>query len=71
MKQMSDSKMDMKRAEPDSNSYFPEESHSRALPKSSEIRGFKYPDKEEMIHRDQQSAINAASKNLPKEGFRH
>lgn len=71
MKPMSDRKMEMRRGEPDSDSYFPESAQMRVLPKASEVKGFKYPDTDEAIHSDQQSAVRDTSSNLPKAGFRH
>ena len=71
MKQMSDRKMDMNRGEPDSDGYFPESAHHKKLARAGEIKGFKYPDTEEAIHRDQESMVKETSKNMPKPEFRH
>ena len=71
MKPMSDRKMDMRRGEPDSDAFFPEEPHMSVLPKNSDIRDMKYPDTEEMIHKDQQGAVKDANAARMKEGFRH
>lgn len=69
MKPMSDRKMDMSRGEPES--FFPDQAHKRALPRSGEIKGFKYPDTDQAIHRDQEQFVKATSSNLPKPDFRH
>lgn len=71
MKPMSDRKMDMKSGQPNSEGFFPENAQMKALPRASEIKGFKYPDVEEMIHSDQQQGVKSTSNNLPKAGFRH
>ncbi len=71
MKPMSDRKMDMKRGEVKSEPYFPEAPEHRALARSGEIRGFKYPDTEQDVHRDQEQFVRETSSNLPKPDFRH
>lgn len=71
MKSMNDKKMDMKRGEVDSEAFFPESAHHKKLPKAGEVKGFKYPDTEEAIHRDQQQFVKETSSNMPKSGFRH
>lgn len=71
MKPMSDRKMDMRRGEPDSDGYFPENAEMRVLPKVGDIKGFKYPDTDEAVHRDQEEGVKDTSRNLPKSGFRH
>ena len=69
MKQMSDRKMDMRRGEPES--FFPDGAERKSMPRAGEIKGFKYPDTEEAIHRDQESSVKSTSKNMPKPEFRH
>lgn len=71
MKQLSDRKMDMKRGNPESSGFFPEEPHRHVMARAGEIKGFKYPDTEEAIHRDQNSMVKDTSKNMPKPEFRH
>lgn len=71
MKSMSDKKMDMKPAKPHSAEFFPEESHAKVLGRAGEIKGFKYPDTEELALRDQKEFVSNTSKNMPKTGFRH
>lgn len=71
MKPMSDRKMDMRKGKPDSDGFFPEEAEMRALPKVGEIKGFKYPDTDEAVHRDSEQGVKETSKNMPKTGFRH
>lgn len=71
MKAMSDRKMDMSRGEPDSDTYFPESPHKRALPKAGEIRGIDYPDTDQQIHSEQNQAVKASNAAKQKEGFRH
>ena len=61
----------MKRGEPDSDGFFPEEPQRHVMAKVGEIRGFKYPDTEEAIHRDQEQMVRETSKNMPKPEFRH
>ena len=69
MKSMSDRKMDMVKGE--GESFFPEQAHHKILPRAGEIKGFKYPDTEEALHRDQQQFVKATSGNMPKPEFRH
>lgn len=69
MKPMSERKMDMKKGEPES--FFPDSPERKGMPRAGEIKGFKYPDTEEAIHRDQQSSVSSTSKNMPKPEFRH
>ena len=71
MKPMSDREMDMRRGEPESDAFFPEEPHMRVLPKNSDIRDMKYPDTDEEIHMDQQEAVRDADRARMKEGFRY
>jgi hypothetical protein len=71
MKSMHDRKMDMKRGEPKSDRFFPEEAEMHVMKRAGEIKGFKYPDFEEAIHRDQEQAVDATSRNMPKPEFRH
>ena len=71
MKPMSERKMDMSRGEPDSDGYFPEAPHMRKLAKVGEIKGFKYPDTEEMVKEGSEQGVRETSKNMPKTGFRH
>lgn len=71
MKPMNDRKMDMKRGEVDSDGYFPETAHHKKMPRAGEIKESKYPDTEEMIHRDQQAFVSKTSKSMPKPEFRH
>lgn len=69
MKPMTDRKMDMSRGEPES--FFPDMAHKKAMPRAGEVKGFKYPDTEEAIHRDQQEAVRDTTASLPKPNFRH
>lgn len=69
MKPMSDRKMDMRKGQPES--FFPDSAEKKAMPRAGEIKGFKYPDTEEAIARDQKSQVAATSKNMPKPDFRH
>lgn len=69
MKPMSDRKMDMRKGEPES--FFPDGAERKPMPRAGEIKGFKYPDTEEAIHRDQMSSVGNVSKSLPKPEFRH
>lgn len=71
MKNMSDRKMDMRKGMPDSDGFFPESPEMKAMPRAGEIKRFKYPDTEEMIHAQQQQFVSATSKNMPKSEFRH
>lgn len=71
MKPMHDRKMDMKPGKPDSEAFFPEEAHNKALPRAGEIGTPKYPDTEEEIHRDQESFIKDANKAKARPDFRH
>lgn len=71
MKSMNDRKMDMKRGEPESESFFPEAPHYKMMARASDIRKMKYPDTEEQIHSDQEGMIRSVSSSLPKAGFRH
>ena len=69
MKPMTERNMDMKKGQPES--FFPDGAERKAMPRAGEIKGFKYPDTEEAIHRDQQSEVTATSRSLPKPDFRH
>jgi len=71
MKPMSERKMDMGKGGPDSDGYFPEEAHHKKLARPGEIKGFKYPDTQELAHRDQEEFVKDTSKNMPKPGYRH
>lgn len=71
MKPMSERKMDMRPGKPNSDGYFPEEAHRKELKRAGEIRGFKYPDTEEALIRDQDQGVRETSANMPKPGFRH
>lgn len=71
MKPMSERKMDMSRGEPDTDGFFPDSPHKRALPRAGEIRGIDYPDTDEAIHGDQEQAIRETNAARQKEGFRH
>jgi hypothetical protein len=71
MKPINERKMDMNRGEVDSEAFFPEAPHHKKLGRAGEIRGFKYPDTEEAVMRDQTQAVSNTSKNMPKPEFRH
>ncbi len=72
MKPMSERKMDMNKGEVDSEAYFPEAPHHKKMPRAGQIKmNGKYPDTEERVHADQEQFVSAASKNMPKAGFRH
>ncbi|CAB4126540.1 hypothetical protein UFOVP80_30 [uncultured Caudovirales phage] len=71
MKPMTEKKMDMKKGEPDSEGFFPEMPHTHKMNRPGEIKGFKYPDTEEAVHRDQEQFVKETSANMPKTGFRH
>ena len=71
MKPMNEKKMDMRPGKPMSDGFFPEEAHTKALGRPGDIKGFKYPDTEEAIYRDQESFVKDTSKNMPKSEFRH
>lgn len=71
MKPMSERKMDMNRGEVDSEAFFPESAHHKKMPRAGEIRGFKYPDTEMAVHRDQEQGVSETSRNMPKPEFRH
>jgi hypothetical protein len=71
MKPMKDRKMDMNRGEVDSEAFFPESAHHKKMPRAGEIRGFKYPDTEEEIHRDQEQFVRSTDRAAPKPEFRH
>ena len=71
MKPMSDKKMGMGSGGIDSDGYFPSEPKHKMMPRAGEIKGFKYPDTEESIHRDQDGMVKDTSKNMPKSDFRH
>jgi hypothetical protein len=55
----------------DSGEYFPEQPQHKKMARTGEIKGFKYPDTEEMASSDQGQFVKETSKNLPKSGFRH
>jgi hypothetical protein len=69
MKPMNDRKMDMKRGEPES--FFPDSPQRKEMKRPGEIKGFKYPDTEELALRDQEQFVKETSSNMPKTGFRH
>ena len=69
MKPMTDRKMDMGRGEPES--FFPDAPHKKDLRRPGEVRGFKYPDTEEAIHRDQDQQVKATNAGMAKPDFRH
>ena len=69
MKKMSDRKMDMARGEVDSKEFFPEEPHYKKLARPGEIQGFKYPDTEEEIFRDQEQFVRASNSEKQKPEF--
>ena len=71
MKPMRDRKMDMRSGEPDSDGFFPDHPEHKVLMRPGEIRGFRYPDTEEDILRDQNQFVKATDRNLPKPDFRH
>lgn len=71
MKNMTDRKMDMGMAGVDSDDYFPSEAKHHKMDRAGEIKGFNYPDTEEMVHADTNQAVKATSANMPKTGFRH
>lgn len=71
MKPMSERKMDMRMGKPESSPFFPEEAEHKPLKRAGEIRGFKYPDTEEAVIRDQDQGVRETSANMPKPGFRH
>jgi len=71
MKPMSEKRMGMGKGEVISEPYFPESPEHKKLARSGEIRGFKYPDTEELVHRDQEQFVKETSANMPKTGFRH
>lgn len=71
MKSMHDRKMDMKAGQPDSDGFFPESAHVHHMKRAGEIRGFKYPDTEEMVHADTNDSVMKVTKELPKHGYRH
>lgn len=71
MKPMSEKKMDMRKGEVMSEPFFPESPEHKPLARAGEIRGFKYPDTEELVHRDQEQFVRDTSSNMPKTGFRH
>lgn len=71
MKPMSERKMPMKKGEVKSEPYFPETPEHMPMARAGEIRGFKYPDTAEAIHRDQEQGVKETSKNMPKPEFRH
>lgn len=71
MKPMTERKMDMSRGEPDSDGYFPDAPHKRALPRGGEIRGIDYPDTDQKIHGEQNQAVKASDAGRQKEGYRH
>ncbi len=71
MKNMSERKMGMGKGSVDSDGYFPDAPEHRKLARAGEIKGFKYPDTDEAIHRDQNSMVSDTSKNMPKSNFRH
>jgi len=71
MKPMSDRKMDMNRGEVDSEAFFPESAQHKKMARAGEIKGFKYPDTQEAVHRDQEQGVRETSKNMPKPEFRH
>jgi len=61
----------MRKGEPESEDFFPEQPERRVLARVGEVRGFKYPDTEDAIFRDQTQFVKATSNNLPKPDFRH
>jgi len=71
MKSMHDRKMDMHKGEPDSDGYFPAQPERKVLARPGEVRGFKYPDTEESVFRDQSQFVKATNNSLPKPDFRH
>ena len=71
MKPMNERNMDMNRGSVDSAAFFPENAEHRKMARSGEIKGFKYPDTEETVHRDQEQFVKETSKNMPKPEFRH
>lgn len=71
MKPMTERKMDMGKGPVDSDGYFPEMPEHKKLSRPGEIKGFKYPDTEELVLRDSEQAVKETSKNMPKTGFRH
>lgn len=71
MKSMSDRKMDMSAGKPKSDSFFPEDAHSKEMKRPGEIRGHKYPDTEEMVYENQNSMVKGISANMPKDSYRH
>jgi hypothetical protein len=71
MKPMNQRNMDMKKGEPESSAFFPDMPHRRELPRAGEIKDFKYPDTDEMIHSDQNQFVKATNANMPKPEFRH
>lgn len=71
MKSMNDRKMDMRAGAVDSDDYFPSEPHHKVMPRAGEVRGFKYPDTEESVHRDQEQFVRSTNAALPKPEFRH
>ena len=71
MKPMNARKMDMNSGAVDSEGYFPESAQHKKLPRAGEIKGFKYPDTEEAVSRDQSQFVRDTSKNMPKPEFRH
>jgi hypothetical protein len=71
MKSMKDRKMDMSKGMPASEGFFPESPERKIMARVGETKGFSYPDKEEDIHRDQQSFVKDVSKAEPQKDFRH
>jgi hypothetical protein len=63
--------MAMSKGEPDSQGFFPEQPERRVLARPGEVRGFKYPDTEDAILRDQTQFVKSTTAALPKPDFRH
>lgn len=71
MKPMSERKTDLRKGKPMSEGFFPEEAEVKAMKRPGEVKGFKYPDTEELVHRDQEQFVHEATRAEPKTGYRH
>jgi len=71
MKPMNQKELGMRKGEPDSEGFFPEQPHVKILRPVGEVTGFKYPDTEEAVYRDQEESVRDTSRAIPKKDFRH
>lgn len=70
-KSMTDKSMNLKKGQPKSAWFLPEDEQYKELPGCGQIKQMKYPDTEQDIVSYQNDFVKKASKASPQPGFRH